>query len=199
MVGFLANRISNSANEDWRHGSIDEFAKSGVIDLSRFNATSEGHFSKKLLDEIARRPNSIVLTHGLGCVWLARSLQEEPDGGIAGALLVSPEIDRAEEDSTSCTIPFAPFLFPAIIAVRREKAHTNAGRIRALARMWDADFVEVGATDTRGARDIDSVPTQEIFLLLQRLKAMVQLNMQPGRIQVSSLLATQNRSSAQYR
>jgi uncharacterized protein len=102
-----------------------------------------------LIAEVERSPGAILVGHSLGATLIAHLARSRPDLPVGGALLVAPadpDLSRSPRPglATFAPLPLDPFLFPAIVVASRADPHMALERARVIAKMWEAEFVDVG-------------------------------------------------------
>jgi len=130
-----------------------------IIDQPDWHAPQAGEWVARLGDAVAQATRPVILVaHGLGCHVVARAAASGAElGPVVGAYLV------AAPDTESMAAPapvqdfgppaLSPLPFPAVLIAARNDPHCAAGRARAFAEAWGAEFVdagESGALDAAG-------------------------------------------------
>ena len=110
---------------------------------------------KCLVAEVERSPGAILVGYSLGATLIAHLAQFRPDLPVGGALLVAPadpdlNPSRLPGLASFAPLPLAPFLFPTIMVASSADPYMGPDRARVIAKMWEAEFVDVG-----GAGPID--------------------------------------------
>jgi predicted alpha/beta hydrolase family esterase len=103
---------------------------------------------ERLLAEIARFPDAIVVAHSLGCALVARAAASNPGISIKAALLVAPaDTENAAELpelGAFAPLPRDALPFPSIVVASRNDPYMQFERARRLSVMWGSQFVDAG-------------------------------------------------------
>ena len=92
----------------------------------------------------------VLAAHSLGCHAVVRWAAARPENlsRVAGALLVAPpDVDAIDTDprvASFAPTPRAPLPFSAMLIASRDDPYASFGRLRAMADIWSAEFVDVG-------------------------------------------------------
>jgi predicted alpha/beta hydrolase family esterase len=122
------------------------------VELGQWDAPHRNSWVNQLNLAVRRADGPVLLAaHSLGCHAVAAWAQMEPDaaGLVAGALLVAPpEVDFFPLDprvSAFSPTPSARLPFPATVLASRNDPYCALPAARVLARMWGAQFRDLGA------------------------------------------------------
>ena len=107
---------------------------------------------QRLAAEVEQSPGAILVGHSLGATLIAHFARSRPDLPVGGALLVAPadpEFGRSRLAglATFAPLPLAPFPLPAIVVASRADPDMVPERARVIAKMWEAEFVDLGGVD----------------------------------------------------
>ena len=131
------------------------------------------------------RPGAILVGHSLGALLIAHLAERHPWLPVAGALLVAPadadaatRAGRTLRDITAggfSPMPLSPLRFPAVLAASRNDPYLGFARAHALARLWEARFVDLGAA---GHVNVASGhgPWPDGLKLLEQVRALAALH-----------------------
>lgn len=128
--------------QDWWQAT-DPGAKI-VEQISWLNPTPEAWVTEIAAATLIH-PDCVLVGHSLGAIAIVRLLANWPQIRVAGALLVAP----AEPSRSACTASFARIPerkldVPVVVAASINDPWMPQPRARQLARLWGADFVDMG-------------------------------------------------------
>ena len=98
---------------------------------------------------VDKYPDSILVTHSLGCILLAHFVDRYPESAIRAAMIVSPpdteEIAPIEDVLRDfAPIPRRRFPFPSVVVASEDDPYITITRARFFATRWGAGFIDVG-------------------------------------------------------
>jgi predicted alpha/beta hydrolase family esterase len=146
--------LSNSGDEHWQTHWQRQIAGSSRVVQEDWENPVLDRWLGRLAAAVADRPGAILVGHSLGALLIAHLADRHPRLPVAGALLVAPadsdaatRAGRSLRDITAGSfspMPLSPFPFPAVLAASRNDPYLGFSRARALARLWEARFVDLG-------------------------------------------------------
>ncbi len=90
-------------------------------------------------------PDAVLVGHSLGAIAIVRLLAHWPQVRVAGALLVAPaEPGISSRTSAFGRVPERALRVPVVVAASVNDPWMPQARARQLARVWSADFVDMG-------------------------------------------------------
>lgn len=103
----------------------------------------------RLVQEIGRSPNAILIGHSLGCILIAHLAKRFPSLPVKGAFLVAPaDIEKANSlsETLASFLPLAlsRFSFPSMVIASTNDPYTHIERARIFSQTWGAHFVDIG-------------------------------------------------------
>jgi len=175
MATLILPGWQGSGPEHWQSHWLDRLDRAMLVRQRDWDHPDLDDWLTAAVAAIREHPNPILVGHSLGAILIAHLASRRPDLAIAGALLVAPaDVDNHAKGvpalASFAPIPTGPLGFPAIVVGSRNDPWMPAGRARALARMWEADYVDAGrAGHINAAADLGVWPEGQ--QLLARLDA----------------------------
>ncbi|HZU62210.1 MAG TPA: alpha/beta hydrolase [Novosphingobium sp.] len=143
--------LNNSGPEHWQSLWEQQRGDCLRVELGQWDRPHRNSWVNNLNLAIRAAEGPVYLAaHSLGCLAVAWWAQMEPKAAqlVAGALLVAPpEVDFTPEDPRLVGFsptPCAPLPFPSVLVASSNDPYMDAHAARYLARMWGAEFVNVG-------------------------------------------------------
>jgi predicted alpha/beta hydrolase family esterase len=146
--------LSNSGDDHWQTHWQRQIAGSTRVVQDDWETPRLDRWLERLAATVAERPGAILVGHSLGALLIAHLAEHHPRLPVAGALLVAPadadaatRAGRTLRDITAGSfnpMPLSPLPFPTVLAASRNDPYLGFSRARALARLWEARFADLG-------------------------------------------------------
>ena len=151
MPVLIVPGLHGSEREHWQSYWERDLPDAYRVMQADWNRPNRDDWLRRLVQEIERRPDAILVGHSLGATLIAHLAALRLNLPISGALLVAPadpvprRTDAPGVDSFA-PIPTALFPFPAVVVASRNDPHMAQLRAQQLAKQWGAKFVDAGAS-----------------------------------------------------
>lgn len=146
---ILVPGFKGSSPGHWQRVWLDTDPDAVLVEQDDWCAPDLGRWSERLKAHLLRFPQSTVVAHSLGVTLTVHLALQEPDIGIARALLVAPaDVDIRVRDHP-CFASFVPtpreaLPFPAVVVASRNDPYIAFDRASDYARDWGADLYDIG-------------------------------------------------------
>lgn len=167
--------LEGSGVDHWQSAWERERGDCRRVELGDWSDPQRDAWSTRLDRAIEAEAGGVYLVaHSLGCLavcwWAARARSADIEK-VAGALLVAPpDVDRDKVDARLARFaptPDAPLPFPAMLVASSNDPYASIDRSRAMAAMWDAQLVDLGALGHINARSgLGAWPGGQLLLAL---------------------------------
>lgn len=149
MPVLMIPGLYGSDREHWQSRWEDDLPDAYRVMQADWQTPNRDEWMPRLVVEIERRPDSILVGHSLGATLVAHLAALRPDLPVKAALLVapadpSPRRTDAPGVASFAPIPTAMFPFPAVVVASRNDPHMAQLRAQHLAQLWGARFVDAG-------------------------------------------------------
>jgi predicted alpha/beta hydrolase family esterase len=150
MPILIVPGLDGSEREHWQSQWERDLADAYRVVQTDWRRPDRDTWLLRLIEEIERRPGSVLVGHSLGATLIAHLAALRPDLPIGAGLLVAPADPdprriAAPGIETFAPVPMALFRFPAIVVASRNDRHMPQARAEHLARLWGATFVDAGS------------------------------------------------------
>lgn len=137
--------LDGSPAPHWQYWWAATDPRALTVELSDPSRPEPGVWEVELASMILQHPDSVLVGHSLGAVLIARILANWPQARVRAALLVAP----AEPSASGRIGQFGPIPerrlgIPATVVASRNDPWMRHARAAHLARVWAADFVDLG-------------------------------------------------------
>jgi predicted alpha/beta hydrolase family esterase len=141
--------LGGSGEHHWQTHLEQAFPQASRVHQADWNRPDRADWLARLAAAIAAAPGAMLVAHSLGCALVAHLASAHRSLAIGAALLVAPaDVDDANASAglaAFAPMPRRPFGFPSLVVASRNDPYMRFDRAVALARNWNADFLDAGA------------------------------------------------------
>jgi hypothetical protein len=150
MPVLIVPGLHGSEREHWQSHWERDLPDAYRVMQADWSRPNRDDWLRRLVEEIERRPDSVLVGHSLGATLIAHLAALRLDLPVRAALLVAPADPDPRRTEAPGVDSFAPiptslFPFPAIVVASRNDPHMAQPRAQHLARLWGAQFIDAGA------------------------------------------------------
>jgi predicted alpha/beta hydrolase family esterase len=137
--------LDGSPAPHWQHWWAATDPTALIVDQADWSVPRPEAWEAEVAGAILHHPGSILVGHSLGAILIARLLSKWPQLDVSGVLLVAPADPALSSRLTNfLPLPDGPLGVPARVVASRNDPWMSFGRASALARLWQAEIVDLG-------------------------------------------------------
>ena len=141
--------LGGSDEHHWQTHLERSFPHARRVHQADWDRPDRAAWIARLAAAVAAAPGAVLVAHSLGCAVVAHLASARPDLAVGAALLVAPaDVDDAGSPQLAvfAPMPRRPLAFSSLVVASRDDPFMRFDRAVALARSWDADFIDAGAS-----------------------------------------------------
>ena len=142
---LLVPGLDGSPAPHWQHWWAATDPTAMIVEQHSWSTPTPEAWLAEIAAATQIHPGAVLVGHSLGAIAIANLLSDWPQVKVAGALLVAPaDPSKSPRIAHFGTVARHPLGTRVLVAASRNDPWMEQAQARALARSWDAEFVDMG-------------------------------------------------------